>query len=323
MLKISKIMKSKISILLSMLIIALVMIQCSEDNEIEEQQGELSVKLTDAPSDDTNIQGTFVTVSEVHVNGQKVEGFTKQTIEVSAYQNGNAKLLANEMVEAGNYSSLTVVLDNQSDENGDSPGCYVLTDDNSKHSLESSSSSTTEVTFNKPFAVEANGMTTLVIDFDLRKAIIRNEDTDSGSDYKFVTTAELINSLRIVEEDNCGEIEGTISNNSSSDDKLVVYAYEKGTFDTSTETSAQGESMVLFVNAKTSATVDGNGNYQLSFLEEGEYEIHVASYEEDSSGEVTFNGAVNVTSIISDLLLNSIQVEANSQVNLDMEISVL
>lgn len=315
-------MKTKISILLVLFIFSMVAISCSDDDDVDKQYGEVNVKVTDAPSDDANIQGTFVTISEVKVDGQAVEGFTAQTIEISAYQNGNAKLLISETLEADTYSSVSLVLDYQTDADGNSPGCYVLTDDDSKHALEAATSSTTEVTFNKPFDVEANGMTDLVIDFDLRKAIVRNED-GGDSEYKFVTSAELTNSLRIVQEDECGEINGEINNHSEAEGELVIFAYEKGTFNAETEAQGQGDSQVMFANAETSAKVATDGSYKLSFLPEGDYEIHIASYEEDTNGQLAFTGMVEASSSIGELLLNSISVEANSEVNLNIDLSVL
>ncbi|KOH42967.1 DUF4382 domain-containing protein [Sunxiuqinia dokdonensis] len=315
-------MKTKISILLVLFIFSMVAISCSDDDDVEKQHGELNVKVTDAPSDDANIQGTFVTISEVKIDGQVVEGFTAQTIEISAYQNGNTKLLVNETLEAESYNSVSLVLDYENDAEGNSPGCYVLTDDDNKHALEAASSSTTEVTFNKPFQVEANGMTDLVIDFDLRKAIVRNED-GGDSEYKFVTSAELTNSLRIVQEDECGAINGEINNHTEAEGELVIYAYKKGSFDAETETQGQGNSQVMFANAETSAKVATDGSYKLSFLEEGEYEVHVASYEEDANGQIAFTGMVQASSSISGLLLNNVSVEANSQVNLNIDLSIL
>lgn len=317
-------MKTKISLLLSAIAVTFLMVQCSDDDGGKNpQQGEVNVKVTDAPSDDANVKGTFVTVSEVRVDGKTVEGFSPQTIEISAYQQGNTKLLVNETLDAGTYNDVALVLDYQQDAEGNSPGCYVLTDDNAKHALAASSESNANITLSKPYEVKSNGMTELVIDFDLRKAVVRNEESGSESEYKFVTETELKNSLRIVKEDESGEIEGNVSNHSSSENNLVVYAYEKGSFNANTETEGQGESKVLFANAETSAKVEQDGSYKLSFLEEGEYEIHMASYAKDSEGNVSFTGMVEASSAVSGLLLNNINVEAKSRVNLDIEIAGL
>ena len=313
-------MKFKNSILAVFVVLSLTMVQCSKDNETM-QSGQLNVKMTDAPSDDANIQGTFVTVTDVKVDGQSVEGFSTQTIEISAYQQGNTKLLLNKNLDAGTYNSISLVLDYKNDAAGDSPGCYVLTSDDSKHALGSSTSSTSEITFNHPFQINADGNTNMVIDFDLRKSIIRDDNSGASNKYQFVTNAEMTNSIRLVDESNCGEVDGTISNNTASS-KLVVYAYEKGTFNQSAETQGQGTSHVMFANAVTSAKVANDGSYKLSFLEQGKYEVHVASYEEDTaSGEITFSGMVNASSSINGLLLNSISVEAQSKINLNISIA--
>lgn len=80
---------------------AVVFVKCSKDDGPENgEKGTLSVQVTNAPSDDLNIQGTFVTVADVKIDGKSVEGFTKQTIEISAYQNGETKLLLSEEIDA-------------------------------------------------------------------------------------------------------------------------------------------------------------------------------------------------------------------------------
>jgi hypothetical protein len=313
-------MKMKISVLSFLLISSLAMVQCSDDDG-DAQMGRLNVKVTDAPSDDANIQGTFITVSEVKVDGKAVEGFTAQTIEISAYQQGAAKLIIDKDVEAKTYNKVSLVLDYENDDSGNSPGCYVLTDDETKHELGSSASSTSEITFDRPIPVEAGGTTNLVVDFDLRKSIVRNEAGGADGKYTFVSSAEMTNAVRVVLENKCGSIKGKVNNSSSTEQKLVVFAYKKGTFDMDTETQGQGSSEVLFAKAVTSAEVAAEGDYQLAFLEEGNYEVHVASYEENENGEVSFSGMANASSSISGLLLNNIAIEA--EIRIDLDISVL
>ena len=295
---------------------------CSDDDdEVKKNEtGQLSVKLTDAPSDDANVQGTFVTVSDVKVDGESVEGFTKQTIEVSAYQQGDAKLLISDDVEAKSYNSLTLVLDYESDASGDLPGSYVLTEDGKKHDLAAESQAQSEITFQKNFDVESNGQTSLVVDFDLRKAVTRDTESSTESDYKFVTSAEMQNALRIVKEDNSGEVQGDVSSTvNTDDDEHYVFIYKKGEFNSSAETQGQGSSNVLFANAATSAKVESDGSYKLSFLEEGDYEIHLAAYEK-SNNRFDFNALLEANSTISGLLLNDISVSSQTSVEVDISI---
>jgi hypothetical protein len=311
-------MKLKTTILMAMLVISLGMIQCSDDNDTTDGTGRLKVKMTDAPSDDASVKGTFITVSEVKVDGKTVDGFKAQTIEISAYQQGNAKLIIDGEVEAKTYSKLTLVLDYQNDEQGNSPGCYVLTDQG-KQRLEAAADG--EITVTKSFQVTAGGLTELVVDFDLRKSIVR--DNGTAGEYRFVTSAELQNAVRLADEGSCGEIKGKINANMSANESLFVFAYAKGEYNESEETQPQGASGVVFAGAVTSAKVNADGSYQLSFLEEGDYEVHVASYEKDSAGKVTFRSMLNASSTTSGVLLNNIAIQAKSRISLNIDISIL
>lgn len=302
------------------ILFSLAIFGCSEENEMDNKEtGQVAVKITDAPSDDANVEGTFITVADVKVDGKSLEGFTKQTIEVSAYQQGNAKLLISEDIEAKSYNSISIVLDHESDVSGNSPGSYVLTSDGKKHDLSAESQMQSEIMFQKNFDIEANGQTSLVIDFDLRKAVTRDTETSTESDYKFVTSAEIQNSVRVVKEENSGEIEGEVSGWIDSDNQLYVFAYKKGEYEKPAETNGQGASNVLFANAVTSAKVQSDGNYTLSFLEEGEYELHVAAYQK-SDNRFNFNTMLEATSEITGLLLNDISVSSETSVEVDINI---
>jgi hypothetical protein len=305
------------------ILFSLAIFGCSEENEMDNKEtGQVAVKITDAPSDDANVDGTFITVADVKVDDKSLEGFTKQTIEVSAYQQGNAKLLISEDIEAKSYNSISIVLDHESDVSGNSPGSYVLTSDGKKHDLSTESQMQSEIMFQKNFDIEANGQTSLVIDFDLRKAVTRDTETSTESDYKFVTSAEIQNSVRIVKEENAGEIEGEVSGWIDSDNQLYVFAYQKGDYEKPAETNGQGASNVLFANAVTSAKVQSDGSYTLSFLEEGEYELHVAAYQK-SDNRFNFNTMLEATSEISGLLLNNVTVSSETSVKVNISIAGL
>ncbi|HKI87389.1 MAG TPA: DUF4382 domain-containing protein [Draconibacterium sp.] len=309
----------------AIILTSMLFVQCSKDEDTGmEQKGQVSVKITDAPSDDANIQGTFITIADVKIDGQSVEGFTKQTIEVSAYRNGEAKLVMNDEVAAKTYNSVTIVLDNEGDASGEVPGCYVLTNDDKKHNLSASSPSATEISFNRDFTVDANGEASMVIDFDLRKLVVRDTTAAAGeSQYKFVTTAEMANSVRMVQENNSGEISGKVNTMFNTENDMYVFAYHKDDFDMGMESSGQGNSNVMFANAVTSAKVKTDGSYRLSFLDEGDYEIHVASFEKDNGGHVMFNGMVDASSAMSGMMMNSITVSANSNTELNIDITGL
>jgi hypothetical protein len=315
-------MKSKILLFTLSLFVSLLTIQCSKD-EGTQSNGQLSVKITDAPSDDANIQAIFVTVTDVKVDGHSVEGFQKQTIKISDLQSGKTQVLFSSNVKADTYSNISLVLDYEKDASGSVPGCYVLDKTNIKHDLSGSSSATGEIKIGKSFQVTESGSTNLVMDFDLRKSIVYNENSTEPNKYKFVSSTELENSLRLVIEDKSGEIKGKASNNTNNSE-LIVYAYHKNEFNAATETKAQGSSNILFAKAVTSSKVKADGSFQLSFLEEGDYEIHVVSYGNYlSTGELNFKGLVTANSIITGLLMNNVSIAGNTSVVLNFNISVL
>ncbi len=289
---------------------------CSKNNS-SPSTGTTSFAVTDAPIDDANVTGAFVTISEIDVDGKPVQGFQKTTVNLMAYESGNAKFLHSAMMDAQSHTNVSFVLDYNTDADGNSPGCYVETANNTKEQL---SSSTTVFTLNHSFDVMQSASDTLVFDFDLRKAITRME-TSTDTTYHFATAAELQNDVRVVTKSKTGAIKGTCTDNTSGSDEIIAYAYAKGTYNSS-ETSPQGASNVRFAHAVTSARVDSNGNYTLGFLNSGNYELHFASYKKDSSGQMKFNGMLTV-SVTGALDLGSIMVNAASYTMVNVSVTGL
>ena len=289
---------------------------CSSDDDMggTESKGQMQFEITDAPIDDAKVKGAFVTVSNVKVDGQDFAGFSgKQTIDLMAYQNGNTKAMGLGEVDAKSYSSITLELDYATDANGNSPGCYILTDDNSKVALTSSTRTKEEITINQgDFDIEENQMSSVVLDFDLRKAV--KYDGNDNSSFKFVSKSELESSLRFVSKSESGQISGKVDEGSSSNTKIVAFAYAKGTFNRDTELQGQGEGSIRFKNAVTSGKADGQGNYTLAFLSEGEYEVVFGKFEDsDNDGTFELEGTLELNAT-GDINFNSIKVESGSQV---------
>jgi hypothetical protein len=113
--------------------------------------------------------------------------------------------------------------------------------------------------------------------------------------YDFATTTELQNDVRVVTETNAATISGTLTDAVSGSAKVVAYAYKKGTYNRTTEMQGQGASSVQFSNAVSSTVVGAGGAYQFHFLENGEYEIHFASYKDaNSDGKLELAGTLVV-----------------------------
>ncbi|MGM0934958.1 MAG: DUF4382 domain-containing protein [Bacteroidota bacterium] len=296
-------------------------VSCSDDDDdlgpgdSDAQTYETQVYLTDSPVDNAEVQGVFVTVANVMINGQAVEGFEKTTIEVSSLHSGQTELLGSLDLESGTTSDITLVLDNETDASGEAPGNYVLTTSGEKSALVSGSN---ELSLSDNVEIHESNDNEVVLDFDLRKAVV----TDESGEYSFASDSRLTNSIRAVNSIETGAITGNVSDfGSASADAYVVYAYEAGTYGES-ETSADDEGL-RFANAVNSTVVaESNGDFELHFIEEGDYELHFASYEDtDADGQLEFKGeleAVTATDVDTDLL--DLSVDANTELSLEVVI---
>tara|TARA_R110000764_G_scaffold82534_3_gene162916 strand:+ start:3889 stop:4836 length:948 start_codon:yes stop_codon:yes gene_type:complete len=300
-------------------LIALVgMMSCSKNDDaaMEGESYNTSFEVTDAPIDNAEVEAVFVTIANVSVDGKSLEGFTATTINLAALVNGKTEALGNLDLQAKSYSSIIFELDFDKDVNGDAPGCYVEKANGEKDALMASSN---KITITDKFEVLANATNVIVIDFDLRKTI-KEEKDGLSSDFNFVTMAELTAGIRTVNAELTGKISGSVNDANNTSDKIIVYAYEKGTFNADVETQGKGESEVTFANAVTSTEVKNlSGSYSLDFLEEGEYELIFASYKEDDNSEFYFNALLNVESTTG---LNLGAIEINSAIQISANVTV-
>lgn len=290
--------------------LAAISVQSCNDDDDPAGKGEVTFEITDAPTDDANVKGVFVTVADIKVNGESIGMTQKQTIDLTAYADGQTKLLGTAQLDAKSYNSITLVLDNETDANGNAPGNYVLTTDDSKFSLNSASSGQTEITLDKSINVTANTTESYVLDFDLRKSIQRS--TNTAVKYQFVDEGDLKAAIRVLEKDMTGKIEGTYQENFSTNaDMIIVFAYKKGEFDQSSETTANANGM-FFTNAKTSAVVKEGltDSYKLSFVEEGEYELAFAAYTMNSTtNQFELNTLLDADLKVGGNIVNTINVD--------------
>ena len=130
----------------------------------------------------------------------------------------------------------------------------------------------------------------------------------------------------MVEENQTGTIYGDVNMSTFNNaDKVVVYAYNKGTFDADTETNGQGSSNVEFANAVSSATVvEGTtmDSFEMNFMEKGEYELVFAAYSESTlTNEMEFQGFLETDLGVSGDITDLISVNAGGNVQLTFEIT--
>ena len=297
-------------------VFGLMLAACNEEAPMG--KGDVDFEITDAPTDDASVKSVFVTIAEVRIGGQPVPGFTKQTIDLKAYQEGNTKLFASaKQLDAKSYNNLTLVLDVNTDASGNTPGCYVQTVDNAKYKLRNDANAMMEIAINKGWTVASNTKSTVVLDFDLRKSI--RYMSDPAVKYNFVSNGELSSAIRVVNKANTGTISGSYQESSSSNaDKIIVYAYKKGTFSASSETSAQGESQIYFANATASAEVKQGitgKTFKLALLESGDYELYFSAYKKDTSGRLAFQSMLTSETSVNGQVGNIIKVDAGATIN--------
>ena len=296
-------------------------LSCSDDDNVQSDMSaetyNTTFKITDAPIDNADVEAVFVTIADVKVDGQSLEGFSKTTLELSALVNGQTETLGNLDLQAGTYSSLELILDYESDQTGSTPGCYVALADGTKDKIESSSST---ITINDAFEVFASNTNEVIIDFDLRKTI-REEESALSSNFDFVTISEISAGIRTVNEETTGKISGNVNDSENTSDRIVVYAYEKGTFNAEAETTGQGESNIQFANAVTSSAVAGiNNSYSLNFLKEGEYELIFVSYTQGENANLEFNALLEAESSTG---LNLGAISVTSAIQLDANVTIV
>lgn len=311
--------------LLLLMAIAVAFTSCLKEpdfnnNPPDTDMGRAKIEITDGPIDNPNVSGVYVTVADIKINGESWAGFKgKATFDLMALQHGETKLLGDGQLEVGTYDNIELVLHTDTDADGDSPGCYIKDAQGVKHALAGANEMTIKV---KGVMATATGQTTeSVIDFDLRRAIVF--ESGSTTDFEFVTETELENAVRLVEKNTTGNITGNITDGVSGSDKIIVYAYDKGDFGID-EKFPQGPSQIMFKNAVTSAVVNADGDFNLAFLESGNYELHFISYQENDEEQLMAHGELQLNilgSVTIDLL--GIKVDASDTVDVDLKVTGL
>jgi hypothetical protein len=166
------------------------------------------------------------------------------------------------------------------------------------------------------FDVTATDTAVAIVDFDVRKAIVYQEA--STTDFQFVTDPELATAVRLLDQTKVGSITGDCTDGVSGSDKIVVYAYKKGTYDVNMEKIPQGTSKVQFKNAVVSAAVAADGTFRLTNLEAGDYELHFVSYKTGADGRLQAKGELQMSIIDTTLDLLKLNVKVKTALQVDM-----
>lgn len=238
-------------------------------NRTGDDQGELTLNITDAAIDDADSVSITITGFEVREVGNAtpivIDLDNNETVDLLDYIGIESEEILDEYsLPVGDYESITLVIDDPSTN---------ISIDGSQYAVPLAAGAESGLTVAVNFTIEDDSDFDFTLDFDLRKSIIETT-TDPA-----LPTFELHPSLRIVRTDRAAHITGTVTsslatqsacdNNGTANSKgNVVYVFEGSGADIQDYRGDSGDPI-------TSAIVEKNSNqgydYTVSFLEPATY----------------------------------------------------
>jgi len=296
-------MKNLLRLVLLSFIAVFAFNSCQKDTNT----GTLNLSITDAPVDQSDIAGVWLTITEIqyHMNDSEWMTFEEfegpQEFNILELVNGESELLGSFEMEAGIYTQLRFILDAPEFGGPDmtNPGCYIEFNDESQAPLFVPSGHESGWKAVGQFRVPSNGEVSVTADFDARKSVFRN----GAGKYILKPT------IRLVIDDQAGQIAGGLSN-IPEDVDIVVYAYEDGTWTESEADDPADEETPRFPNAITSSIMCDADCYHLAFLAPGVYDLVVTTSVDGEFEEVL--------GIVED-----VEVESRKTTNMPIDISSL
>ena len=263
--------------------------------------GTVALSVTDAPTEDENVKGVFVTftalryvyadTNESNNSWQDVNLGEPVTVDLLALQDGNTSLLNTVNLPAGEIEHVRFVLDLNN--------CYVLLEGNITETLTIPSGDQTGYKAIGGFTIPAGGTVNITADFDLRKSLVINKNF-----YKLNPTIKIIDNIEV------GEINGTMTLDMDENvSSVIVYAYEDGSW-SEDESNATNN----FYNASLSTDAT-DGSYTLPWLTVGTYDLVVVGYDNIGEFENILGylsnisveaGVTNIQDITEDTLLDAL-----------------
>lgn len=189
-------------------------------DRIESGNGRASFYLTDGPLEAENVTEVVISISKVEVFGP--DGWTTvkefespESINLLELQGGETFYLDEQELTSGLYNQIRLGLSSSvNTEESQNPPHYVKFKDESIEEITIPSGNQTGYKIVGDFTIPDGGITSVIIDFDVRKSVVK-----AGNSGQFI----LKPTLRLIEDSNVGSIEGTL--NGEYDGSLVVYAY--------------------------------------------------------------------------------------------------
>ncbi len=268
--------------------------------------GSMSLSITDAPpmlgADVTEVNIAVIgIVYNYDGNWTEAEDFIPQTFNLLDLQNGKTLHLGDIVLPAGHYTEIRFKLGapEKGENPKDNPDCNITFADGSSVPLFVPSGSSSGFKAKGAFDITANAKVEVTADFDVHKSIVV-----AGNSGKYLLKPV----IRIVVTELSGQINGTVVDvaDYAQTDALVVYSYDKGTYNMSEEDENDEE--IRFLNSVSSSDVNmTNGSYTLAFLGEGNYTLVTAQYD-----GTTFVDVLDVKDNIELLMGETITVDINT-----------
>jgi hypothetical protein len=277
----------------------------------EEDQYTVDLYFTDAPIDNQNIKSCYITVSQIKVNGEILEGYERTTVDILKYNKGETLFIDQYTVNDHSVHSIELELDNKVNDQSDLPGCFIQTFDGDIYSLSDIKRS---IELKAELTLQPSTVNDIIIDFDLRKCIFELKGTESP--YQLVSNERLSTAIR-VSDGNSSVIKGHINELVTASDRIVVYVYEKGSYNWLTESEDRLEHGMTFPNTVNSALCNEDGDFELHFLPAGAYELHIISYDLADDGNLVLRGPMDVYAVNNKSLLG---LTLENQTNVDLQI---
>ena len=219
-------MKTKISILSALVVLFALFSGCEEEDS--GQTGTVALSITDAPLDNENIEGVYITVNGLEYHSQdsgwksfeEYEGPKK--FNLLELTDGMDEMLGTFEMEAGQYNQLRFLMDMPELSQGppSNPECYLMIN-GEKEPLFVPSGGQSGYKAVGAFQVPSNGTVELMADWDARKAVV-----ETGAGHYILRPT-----IRLVAEGEAGSISGGITNIPDDASKIIVYTYEDGDYE--------------------------------------------------------------------------------------------
>lgn len=262
-------MKTKALLLAGIFALSLGFTACEDDKS--DETGTLNLELTDAPIDQSDITGVWITIEGLEYHKQNNEWATfdeyegPKEVNLLELSDGMTEMLGSFEMEAGQYNQLRFIVEapKRGEETPSNPGAYLEYENGDTDTLFIPSGGQTGYKAVGAFTVPVNGSVDLTADFDARKSVVKG-----GVSGIYI----LKPTIRLVVDNEAGSIAGSVTN-LPGDGDVNIYAYEDEEYEASEADDPEAEE-TRFPNAVTSDMVEEE-TYKLWHLAPMTYDLIV------------------------------------------------